>query len=347
MKRARLLSLFALVTLLLGGCGKEFQSTLIPKGEVAKDQYDLLLLTTAIMVGVVIIVTLIFIYIIFKFKAKKGQEDVIPKQVEGNHTLEIIWTVIPIILLLILAVPTVSYTFKFADVKPMEKKQLAKDTVVVNVTSRLFWWEYEYVVGDKKIVTSQELVIPTDKRVYLNLKSSDIKHSFWVPSLAGKMDTNIETDNKMWIKADSEGTYNGFCTEFCGPSHALMQFKVKAIPQSEYDSWIASMTDFKPQVASASAKEGEAIFQKNCISCHAIETNDKRPVTARTAPNLANFGDRDTVAGIADNTKENIVKWLTETKEMKPGNKMAGAYPKLNDKDAEALADYLLELKVK
>ena len=117
-----------------------------------------------------------------RFRQKKGQEDYIPEQVEGNHKLEIIWTVIPIILLLILAVPTVTYTFKLADVSAMEKKNIDKDTIVVDVTANLYWWEFSY---KSKIVTSQDLVIPQVK-VYLNLKGADIKHSFWVPSLAGK-----------------------------------------------------------------------------------------------------------------------------------------------------------------
>ena len=107
------------------GCGKAFQSTLIPQGEVAKMQYDLLLLASAIMVGVVLVVTIIFLYVIVRFRQRKVRK-IIFEQVEGNHKLEIIWTVIPIILLLILAVPTVTYTFKLADVSAMEKRILIK-----------------------------------------------------------------------------------------------------------------------------------------------------------------------------------------------------------------------------
>ena len=84
-------------------------------------QYKLMLLSTAIMVIVIAVVTIIFLYVVTRFRRRKGEENKIPKQVEGSHTLEIIWTVIPIILLIILAVPTVLYTFKLADVKPMNK----------------------------------------------------------------------------------------------------------------------------------------------------------------------------------------------------------------------------------
>lgn len=347
MKQWRLISLVSLLALLLGGCGKAFQSTLIPQGEVAKMQYDLLLLSSAIMVFVVLIVTAIFIYVIVKFRQKKGQEHVIPRQVEGNHKLEIIWTVIPILLLLVLAVPTVTYTFKLADVKPAEKKELAKDTLVVDVTAHLYWWEFAYK-GDK-VITSEDLVIPTGKKVYLNLKGADIKHAFWVPSLAGKMDTNPENTNKMWLEADKAGTYNGFCAEFCGPSHSLMQFKVKAVNESEFKDWVASMKkqDGKQPVATSQEQEGQQIFQKSCIGCHAVDANDPRPAAARVAPNLANFGDREMVAGVLDHNEENIKKWLKDPENVKPGNKMTGKYGNLTDEQIDALTAYLSSLKVK
>ena len=325
-KQWRLLSLVSLVALLLGGCGKAFQSTLIPQGEVAKMQYDLLLLASAIMIGVVLVVTIIFLYVIVRFRQRKGQENYIPKQV--------------------LAVPTVTYTFKLADVSGMEKKNIDKDTIVVDVTANLYWWEFSY--NNEKLVTSQDLVIPTGKKVYLNLKGSDIKHSFWVPSLAGKMDTNPDNVNKMWIKADKAGTYNGFCAEFCGPSHALMQFKVKAVNESEYKKWVASMKELngKKAVASTQEQEGKQIFEKSCMGCHAVGANDSRPPSARIAPNLANFADRDMVAGIAENNEQNVKKWLKDPESMKPGNKMTGKYGNLTDDQVEALNAYLKTLKV-
>ncbi len=347
MKQWRLISLVSLLALLLGGCGKAFQSTLIPQGEVAKMQYDLLLLSSAIMVFVVLIVTAIFIYVIVKFRQKKGQEHVIPRQVEGNHKLEIIWTVIPILLLLVLAVPTVTYTFKLADVKPAQKQQLDKDTVVIDVTARLYWWEFAY--KNEKVVTSQDLIIPTGKKIYLNLKGADIKHSFWVPSLAGKTDTNPENTNTMWLQADKAGTYNGFCAELCGPSHALMQFKVKAVNESEYKDWVAAMKkqDGKQPAASAQAQEGQQIFQKSCIGCHAVDANDARPPAARVAPNLANFGDRDMVAGVLEHTDKNLKAWLKDPESVKPGNLMSEKYGNLTDEQIDALTAYLSGLKVK
>ncbi len=224
-------------------------SALRPAGEVADIQYDLMKLSTLIMVGVIIIVMVIFFVVMFKFRRK---DEKIPKQVEGSHKLEIIWTTIPILLLLLLAVPTVSATFKLADVSPMDKKD--SDALVINVRANLYWWEFEY--PNQKIVTGQDLVVPTDERVYFNLKASDVKHSFWIPAVGGKLDNNTENVNKFWLEFDSKRSkeagnlFYGKCAELCGPSHALMDFKVKAMSRADFDGWVSAMQDVKEPATS-------------------------------------------------------------------------------------------------
>lgn len=345
----RLLSLFSLMALLLAGCGKPYLSTLQPQGEAADMQYSLMLLSTGIMVLVIAVVTIIFIYVMVRFRQRKGDENKIPKQVEGSHKLEIIWTVIPILLLLVLAVPTVSATFKLADVGPMEGKNRDKNAVVVNVRANLYWWEFEY--PDKKIITSQELVVPTNERVYFNLIASDVKHSFWIPSVGGKMDTNTDNVNKFWLEFDkadnAKGMFYGKCAELCGPSHALMDFKVKTLPRAEFDQWTEEMANAKAEPATDLAKQGEQLFtEKSCIGCHAVDSKDTRPQQARTAPNLANFGERELVAGILENKDKNVKKWLKDPESVKPGNKMSKTYPQLTDEEIDALTEYLNSLKV-
>ncbi|MFB6469548.1 cytochrome c oxidase subunit II [Cytobacillus sp. Hz8] len=349
----RLLSMFAILTLILSGCGEPFLSTLKPAGEVAKTQYDLMKLSTAIMVGVIAVVVVIFFIVIFKFRRK---DEKIPKQVEGNHKLEIIWTTIPILLLLVLAVPTVAATFKFADVSAMDKKNDdgKRDALVVNVRANLYWWEFEY--PDDKIITSQELVVPTDERVYFNLKSSDVKHSFWIPAVGGKMDTNPENINKFWLEFDSDAANNaknlfyGKCAELCGPSHALMDFKVKAVSRADFDQWIKDMKNAKePKPATALAKEGQDVFNKSCIGCHAVSPQDARPEAARQAPNLATFGERSRIAGVLDHSEKDLKNWLKDPESYKPGNKMTGTYGnngKLSDTEIAALTEFLMGLKV-
>ncbi|MEH7238433.1 cytochrome c oxidase subunit II [Bacillus sp. JJ1562] len=347
--KLRLFSLLSFMALLLAGCGEPFVSALTPAGEVAKMQYDLMILATLIMVIVIAIVTVIFVIALVKFRRKKVGENKIPKQVEGNHTLEIIWTTIPILLLLVLAIPTVSATFKLADVKAMEQDE---DAVVVNVTANLYWWEFEY--PGEGIVTAQELVVPTDEKVYFNLIAADVKHSFWIPAAGGKLDTNTDNVNKFWLEFDSEkteeagGLLYGKCAELCGPSHALMDFKVKPVPRAEYDQWISSMVaakDVEHVPANDVAKAGEELFTTNgCLNCHAIDPGEKRP----TAPSLANFGDRSSIAGKLEFNEDNLKDWLKDPESIKPGNNMTDTYDSkgLSDQDLDALAEYLMGLKI-
>lgn len=343
----RLISIFAILSLILSGCGEPFLSTLRPAGEVADIQYDLMKLSTLIMVGVIVVVLVIFFIVLFKFKRK---DEKIPKQVEGSHKLEIIWTVIPILLLLLLAVPTVSATFKLADVKEMDKKD--SDALVINVRSNLYWWEFEY--PGQGIVTGQDLVVPTDEKVYFNLISSDVKHSFWVPAVGGKLDTNTENVNKFWLefdsaKADEAGNlFYGKCAELCGPSHALMDFKVKTMSRDDFDGWVAAMKDVEEPIQAQTdlAQEGQEIFNKSCISCHAVTPSNAAPPEARLAPNLTNFGERSRIAGVLDHNEKELKNWLRTPEKYKPGNLMTGKYPELSEKQLNALTAYLMELKV-
>jgi cytochrome c oxidase subunit II len=343
----RLISLFAIIALVLSGCGQPYLSALKPAGEVADMQYDLMKLSTLIMVGVIIIVMVIFFLVIVRFRRK---DDKIPKQVEGSHKLEIIWTAVPILLLLILAVPTVAATFKLADVSPMDKKN--SKALVINVRSHLYWWDFEY--PGQKIVTSQDLVVPTNEKVYFNLKSSDVKHSFWIPAVGGKLDTNTENVNKFWLEFDDKRSneagnlFYGKCAELCGPSHALMDFKVKAISRDKFDAWVTAMQNVKePQKAQGDvAAQGQELFNQSCIGCHAVTPSNKMPETARLAPNLSNFGNRSRVAGVLDHNKEELKNWIRNPETYKPGNMMTGKYPEMSEEQLDALADYLMGLKV-
>jgi cytochrome c oxidase subunit 2 len=343
----RLISLFSILALVLSGCGEPYLSALKPAGEVADMQYDLMKLSTLIMVGVIIIVMVIFFLVIIRFRRK---DDKIPKQVEGSHKLEIIWTTVPILLLLILAVPTVAATFKLADVSPMDKKN--SKALVINVRSHLYWWDFEY--PGQKIVTSQDLVVPTDEKVYFNLKSTDVKHSFWIPAVGGKLDTNTENVNKFWLEFDDKraneagNVFYGKCAELCGPSHALMDFKVKAISRDKFDAWVSAMQDVKkPQKAEgAVASEGQELFNKSCIGCHAVTPSNQTPETARLAPNLSDFGNRTRVAGVLDHNKQELKNWIRNPETYKPGNMMTGKYPEMSEDQLNALADYLMGLKV-
>ncbi|AKG73683.1 cytochrome c oxidase subunit II [Salinicoccus halodurans] len=346
---AKWIGLISVLMVFLSGCGKNHLSTLRPAGEVGQEQFNLMLLSIIIMILVILVVVVLFTFALTKSRRSKVGEDFEPKDVAGNHTLEVIWTSIPILLLIILAIPTIYFTFKQADTQAMETEdgELNSEEVIVNVTAHQYWWEFEY--PNQEVVTSQELVVPTDTKVYFNLHGADVKHSFWVPAAGGKMDTNIDGINSFYLvfddeKAqDSERLFYGKCAELCGPSHALMDFKVKALPQEEYDQWLADMKAVEePAQASADdAAEGQEIFNNSCIGCHAVTPQG----AGAQGPNLANFGDRDLIAGYLEHNKENLVDWISDPESLKPGNKMTGAYD-LSEEEIDKVAEYLMELKV-
>ncbi|OZU90439.1 cytochrome c oxidase subunit II [Virgibacillus indicus] len=330
-------SLFLLTSLaiILAGCGRENLTALVPKGYGAESSMNLIILSTIVMTFVLVIVIIVYVIALIRFRRKKGQENFIPKQVEGNKTLETVWTVIPIILVLILAVPTVAATFDLAD------DTNASEHINIDITGNQYWWHFDY--ANEEIQTSQDIYIPTGEKVYLNMLSSDVIHSFWVPSISGKMDVNPENVNTMYIEAYEEGVYWGKCAEFCGPSHSLMDFKVIAVSPEEYEQWVGDMQSVDPEAEpqDAVAQDGKAAFEENsCMGCHAIGSSP-----AAVGPNLTNFGDRSKIAGFLDPTKENLVDWLMDPEAIKPGNKMTGNYPDLSEEEANSIAEYLLQLQ--
>ncbi|TFB23332.1 cytochrome c oxidase subunit II [Filobacillus milosensis] len=342
-------AIFALVVLalVLSGCtGKPFLSALQPKGEGAEMIYDLMILSIIIMLVVFVVVMVIYTFVIVKYRQKKDDPDFMPKQTEGNHALETLWTVIPIILLLILAVPTVQYTFALADTSPeLNEEGEEQDSLWVNITGAQYWWHFEY--QDMEVSTSQELYIPVDRRVYLSMGSQDVIHSFWVPSIDGKMDVNpTGNTNEMTLLAKEEGVYWGKCAELCGPSHSIMDFKVIAVSPGEFEQWIKDMQGVTGEETpeSATAQEGQQLFQDNCMTCHAIGSSPNK-----IGPNLTNFGDRIKLGGYLDYNKENLVEWiqtkgLGEDGNMKPGNQMTSAPYELSDEEAAKIAEYLMTL---
>ncbi len=330
----RLAPLIAVMVLLLAGCSLEEASPLNPKGPVAADQLWLIKLSLGIMTGVLVVVFAIFFYVLVRFRKRRGQTG-IPKQVEGNHKLEIIWTVIPLVLLFILAVPTVATTFSLA-----EDYSEYQDAVKVKVTAHQYWWEFEY--PELGIRTAQDLYIPTGKIVQVELTSSDVIHSFWIPALAGKMDTNPQMINKMFFQADEAGIYKGKCAELCGPSHALMDFKAVAVSPEDFDAWVA---DMKEEVVTAeNVQAGQAIFEAQCLQCHAIDVN-----APGFGPNLNGFADRELIAGYLENNAEELKRWIKNPQDVKAGHGEGKGMPAyeglLSDQELDDLVQYLQTLK--
>lgn len=322
------------VTVLLSGCGEENLSALRPKGEGASQIFNLMQISIAVMIFVFLVVMVIYTIVIVKYRRKKGQNEIIPEQTEGNHVLEILWTVVPILLLVIIAIPTVTLTFGLAD------DSGAEDGLRVNVTGHQFWWHYQY--ENEEIQTSQDLYVPVGEKVYLTMQSNDVIHSFWVPALAGKMDLHAENENKMSFTANEEGVYEGKCAELCGLSHSMMDFKVIAVSPEEYEQWVTDMQNIDPEAEpeTESAQAGQELFQESCIQCHAVDGNQ-----ASVGPNLAAFGDRVEVAGMFEHDAGTIQQWILDPGSMKPGNGMINAGYQVSPEEAQQITDYLMQLQ--
>ncbi|MBB6730110.1 cytochrome c oxidase subunit II [Cohnella zeiphila] len=333
----RLIPLLAGMVLLLSACGgKSDLSTLKPQGPVAQEQFDLMKLSISIMALVVVVVFAICIYVLIRFRRRKG-DNAIPKQVEGNHKLEIIWTVIPLVLLLILGVPTINSVFKLSKDYTHDK-----NAIQVKVTAHQYWWEFEY--PQYGITTAQELVVPTDKKVAFEIASSDVTHAFWIPSIGGKIDANSGVSNKMYLDFPKEGVFKGKCAELCGPSHSLMDFKAKAVDPASFDRWVAAMKEPAKYSDDAAIK---AAFENKCLACHAVgETN-----TGASAPNLTGVGSRLTIGGILYNdekpVEDNLKEWITDPQKVKPGATMPSAEDiGLTKDELDGIAKYLANYKL-
>ena len=159
--KAKWTGLITVLMVFLSGCGKNHLSALRPAGEVGQEQFNLMILSIIIMLLVVVVVTVLFTIAVAKNRRSKKGEDFVPRDVATNHTLEIIWTSIPIILLIILTVPTVYLVFKQADTSASvtDNGEVNSEENVINVRAYQYWWEFEYPT--EQVVTSQEMVVPT------------------------------------------------------------------------------------------------------------------------------------------------------------------------------------------
>ena len=171
------------------------------------------------------------IFVVVRYRHREGRPE--PKHVHGNTTLEILWTVLPAVILVLIAVPTVRTIFRFQADAPA-------NAVQVNVTGHQWWWEFEYPQYGFR--TANELYLPTGRTVSFHLRSQDVIHSFWIPQLGGKRDLITNRTNYLWFTPDSAmgaDVWNGFCAEYCGASHANMKFRAFTVPEAEFERWAA------------------------------------------------------------------------------------------------------------
>jgi cytochrome c oxidase subunit 2 len=209
----------------------------------------------------------------------------------------------------------------------------------IHVTAKQWWWRVQYRTPDGLIETANELRLPLGERVELELTSPDVIHSFWVPSLAGKMDMIPGRLTRLALEPTRTGTFRGACAEYCGASHAFMAFSVIVMEPQEFQAWLEAQGRPAQPPADALAARGEAAFIANgCTACHSIRGT---PAIATIGPDLTHVGSRSRIAAeTLPNRQEALVRWISQTDHVKPGVHMP-AFRALGSDDLSALAAYL------
>jgi cytochrome c oxidase subunit II len=363
-----------LSSLLLAACSAEDngQNSLKPEGPQAHKIYNLFtpVFFISVVVGVLVLGAVVVFALRFRYRPGKNEN---PKQIHGSTPLEIGWTIVPALILAVVAVPTIITIFDLS-------KEPTGDVVNVTAVGKQWWWEFKYPEQD--VVTANELVIPAGRPVRVNLTACDeslpnkcnVIHSFWVPELNGKRDVVPGRKSFTTIEADKPGTYLGQCAEYCGLSHANMRFRVIAKEPQEFDRWIGEQqqgptvpfqvgTGAQTQPAGPAQELMSTKFQ--CTNCHSV--GDSK--VSSYGPNLTHLASRTTFAsGYYELTRDKLVQWVhnapglipMESKACRePGEPAAGkcvgmpsfsrdtpaGQPTMTQQEAEQIADYLLQLK--
>jgi cytochrome c oxidase subunit II len=330
-----------LVALIVGGCGGPYaQSAMQPASDIAQRLQDLFANIFWWAVAVFVIVEGALLLTVLKFRTRRGQGGAhSPKHVHGNTLVELAWTLAPAVVLVIIAIPTISTIWE------VDLPTTDPDALVVEVVGHQWWWEFRYPEFD--IVTANEFHIPVGRTIDFRLTSADVIHSFWIPRLAGKRDLVPGRENNLWFKADSVGRFLGQCAEFCGLSHALMKLEVVVDSPADFEAWVRRQETPATAVGEGNAlavlvgQGREVLMRAGCIACHRIDGTQAQGVLG---PDLSHVGSRRTIAaGILENTPHNMERWLRNPRAFKPGALMPAL--QLTDEDVRSLAAYLSSLR--
>ena len=355
--------------------GNIFSKMSTPASDVHSLALFVLTVTGLIFLGV----ATLLVYALVKFRCRP-HDDTEPPQVFGSIQVELAWTIIPILGIIVLFLGTTRVIFAVQDApKP-------PNALDVTVIGHQFWWEFRY--PQYNVVTANELHLPqSDPRhprpSFLKLTSADVIHSFWVPRLAGKTDLLPNRVNEMWVDPYTPGVYEGQCAQFCGTQHAKMLLRVYVDTPEQFQRWIAQQQqaqqsgtqDTTPsqntpnlgnqnpasgvppnapptrgEVAAhlqnvsgeINAQQGRRVFEEQaCMNCHTISGTI---ANGRFGPDLTHLMSRDTIgAGIVPNNAENLKAWIADPSQFKPGCLMPAMH--LNDEQNAQLTAYLTTLR--
>ena len=313
--------------------------TMDPKSDVTRDIQGLYIILFWAATAVFFAVMIGLVYITFKFKRKPTDSK--PPQTHGNRPLEILWTILPSVILIVILIPTWQVIYKTANAP--------EGSMQITVTGNQWWWEIEY--PELGVKTSNEVHVPIDVPVEVTLLSKDVIHAFWVPQITGKKDMVPGLENKIWFTAEQLGTYYGVCVEFSGDSQSNMKFELIVDSAEDFEAWKTNELA-KAIEPEGLAAEGMEIFNsKGCGGCHTIEGNPY--ALGIQAPILTHIGSRNKIAaGMLENNANDIANWIRNPEETKPGNLMTANGVMYNDNnyalsenDIQALVAYIQSLK--
>ena len=278
----------------------------------------------------------LLVYAIVRFRGTRDQKSE-PAQVYGSSQVELAWTVVPMLIVVVLFLATARVITRVQEVIQSD------DALEVVAIGHQFWWEYRYPGAD--VVTANELHVPVSdaghpEPTFITLLSADADHSFWVPRLAGKTDLIPNRINRTWIEPTETGVYLGQCAQYCGTQHAKMLLRVYVETRAAFDRWIAEQR--RPADADESVAAGRRVFQRtSCVNCHTIVGT---AASGRFGPDLTHLMSRDTIAsGVALNTRENLRRWIHNPDDIKPGSRMPAM--NLTGQELDAVTAYLASLR--
>ena len=308
-----------------------------PRSTPSKSIYHLSYFVLSITGLIFVVVFALLAYAVVKFRKRPGDDGREPAQVYGSTQIELAWTVIPILIVVVLFLATARVIHSIQDAPKPE------NAVEVVAIGHQFWWEFRY--PQLGIVTANELHIPVSATAdpiptFLTLLSADTDHSFWVPQLAGKTDLIPNRVNHMWMDPYETGIFLGQCAQYCGTQHAKMLLRVYVDSSEEFAAWVRGQQ--QPAVLDENVSAGQRVFETTaCINCHAIGGT---VADGRFGPDLTHLMSRQTIAsGAADNTKANLRLWIQKPDAIKPGSLMPAM--QLKNADLDALVDYLETLR--
>jgi cytochrome c oxidase subunit 2 len=329
---------WTMIGFLLAGCIGA-PAIILPASGSAKAITELMWVVFGVSLVVFLLIEGMLFFVVFRFRSKKEQTDGsnLPKQTEGNQKMEIAWTVLPAIGLLIIFIISVG-TLQTIVNRPAPD---SANPGVINVKAigHQWWWEFQY--PDEKIITASEMHVPVNAVVYVQVDSADVIHSFWVPQMGGKTDVIPGHTNLTWFQATELGTFVGECSEFCGDEHTHMRMDLVVETPEQYQAWVDLQKSALPQLSGLAA-EGEGMFMEGaCSSCHTINGTK---AAGMSGPNLSHFESRKSIGGkVLENNPENLALWLHDPSKVKPGVLMPNLG--LSTEQINALVAFLDSLK--